>query len=90
MLRNTELLFWILYVHIYYVTYSGGKDSLVVWDQHNQQQQEDNNSPLLLYVADGLEEYSESWRLRKLIDMTGDRLFLGNALFSCVYKLFIH
>jgi hypothetical protein len=61
----------------------GGKDSLVVWHQYTQSLQfgsEDEvnkERPLLLYVADGMEEFSGSWRLQKLIAMTGDEVHLG-------------
>jgi hypothetical protein len=69
----------------------GGKDSLVVWHQYVQQCKalgSDNDSarpssdegsprPLLVYAADGMEEFSGSWRLQKLVAMTGDSVRLG-------------
>jgi hypothetical protein len=33
--------------------------------------------PLLVYVADGMDEYNGSWRLQKLVAMTGDSVRLG-------------
>ena len=61
------------YIHI------GGKDSLVVWHQYQQQSARTTVAapPLLLYVADGMEEYSSSARLQKLVAMTGNDLRLG-------------
>jgi hypothetical protein len=63
----------------------------VVWQQYVQQcnslcsgddnarttSDEGSPCPLLVYVADGMDEYSGSWRLQKLVAMTGDSVRLG-------------
>lgn len=36
--------------------------------------------PLLLYVADGLDEFQSSKRLQEVIRLTGDKLKLGKIL----------
>ncbi len=62
----------------------GGKDSLVVW--HEYKQSHPDCSPLLLYVADGFEEYAQSWRLQGVMTQTGDDLVLG----KCVCSISVH
>jgi UDP-N-acetyl-alpha-D-muramoyl-L-alanyl-L-glutamate epimerase len=49
------------------VPIGGGKDSLVVWNKAVQA----GKRPALMYVADGLEEYENSWRLRYIMKYAG-------------------
>lgn len=58
----------------------GGKDSLVVW--HEYKQSHPDCSPLLMYVADGFEEYAQSWRLQGVMTQTDDDLVLGKFAHS--------
>ena len=62
----------------------GGKDSLVVW--HEYKQAHPDTAPLLLYVADGLEEYSRSDRLQQLVAKTGDALELGTCWYTLCFS----
>lgn len=55
--------------------YVGGKDSLVVW--HEYKQAHPHCTSLLLYVADGFDEYAQSWRLQGVMTQTADDLVLG-------------
>lgn len=58
---------------------TGGKDSLVVWHEHKSIAQQ----PLLLYVADGLDEFHTSKRLQEVIRLTGDKFTLGTV--HCIH-----
>jgi len=50
------------------VPIGGGKDSLVVWHSCKAAGQD----PALVYVADGEEEFDESWRLRRIMAVAGE------------------
>jgi hypothetical protein len=50
------------------VPIGGGKDSLVVWHSCMAAGQD----PALVYVADGKEEFDESWRLRRIMAVAGE------------------
>ena len=51
----------------------GGKDSLVSWHIALTQ----GLSPVLMYVADGNEEYEENWRLKEIVRTIGSGVHLG-------------
>jgi len=66
------------------VPIGGGKDSLVVWHMSTRSDggsaagdgQDECEPPQLLYVADGLTEFEESWRLKAVCSEAGGRLHL--------------
>ena len=54
----------------------GGKDSLVSWHIALTQ----GLSPVLMYVADGNDEYEENWRLKEIVRTIGSGVHLGDFL----------
>eukprot|EP01038_Epipyxis_sp_PR26KG_P009134 gene9134-12320_t len=61
------------------VPLGGGKDSLVVWHMIKQS----CNNPVLVYVADGLFEYQNNWRLSSIVNLTQSEFALVRHDFYC-------
>lgn len=51
----------------------GGKDSLVAWHLARSQ----GLHPVLLYVADGMEEFENNWRLNEIVRTIGTDIHIG-------------
>ena len=51
----------------------GGKDSLVAWHLARTQ----GLHPVLLYVADGMEEFENNWRLNEIVRSIGTDIHIG-------------
>ena len=52
---------------------TGGKDSLVAWDRACKY----GKNPVLMYVADGINEFEDNWRLNKIVQTIGTGVCLG-------------
>ena len=67
------------YICSYSYTYTssypltGGKDSLVAWHLARSQ----GLHPVLLYVADGMLEYENNWRLNEIVSTIGTDIHIG-------------
>jgi tRNA(Ile)-lysidine synthase TilS/MesJ len=52
---------------------TGGKDSLVAWHLARSK----GLHPVLLYVADGMQEYENNWRLNEIVSTIGTDIHIG-------------
>lgn len=61
------------YTYTSFCPMAGGKDSLVAWHLARSQ----GLHPVLLYVADGMQEYENNWRLNEIVSTIGTDIHIG-------------